>query len=168
MTTTLISTAMASPVGELTLVGSDSGLRAVLWPIERDGRVTFVEAVEPGEHAVLDAAATQLREYIDGERTTFDVPLDLVGTDFQIDVWNALDAIPFGETRSYGELADVLGKPGAARAVGAATGRNPVSVIIPCHRLVGSSGKLTGFAGGLDAKRWLLEHEHPTEQLSLT
>ena len=91
-----------------------------------------------------------------------------MGTDFQIDVWNALDAIPFGETQSYGELADTLGKPGAARAVGAATGRNPVSIIIPCHRLVGSSGKLTGFAGGIDAKRWLLEHEQPTEQLSLT
>ena len=166
--TTLTSSTMSSPVGELTLVGSDAGLRAVLWPVEREGRVTFAETIEDGEHPVLTAAKTQITEYLAGERSSFDLPLDLVGTDFQIDVWHALDAIPFGETRSYGELADGLGKPGAARAVGAATGRNPVSIIIPCHRLVGSSGKLTGFAGGIDAKRWLLEHESPTEQLSLT
>ena len=159
---------MSSPVGELTLVASDAGLRAVLWPTERDGRVTFAETIEDGDHPVLTAAKTQIAEYLAGERSSFDLPLDLVGTDFQIDVWNALDAIPFGETQSYGELADTLGKPGAARAVGAATGRNPVSIIIPCHRLVGSSGKLTGFAGGIDAKRWLLQHEQPTEQLSLT
>lgn len=159
---------MSSPVGELTLVASDAGLRAVLWPTERDGRVTFAETIEDGDHPVLTAAKTQIAEYLAGERSSFDLPLDLVGTDFQIDVWHALDAIPFGETQSYGELADTLGKPGAARAVGAATGRNPVSIVIPCHRLVGSSGKLTGFAGGIDAKRWLLQHEQPTEQLSLT
>ena len=168
MTSTLTSTTMSSPVGELTLVASDAGLRAVLWPTERDGRVTFAETIEDGDHPVLTAAKTQIAEYLAGERSSFDLPLDLVGTDFQIDVWHALDAIPFGETQSYGELADTLGKPGAARAVGAATGRNPVSIVIPCHRLVGSSGKLTGFAGGIDAKRWLLQHEQPTEQLSLT
>ena len=159
---------MTSPVGELTLVGSDAGLRAVLWPVERDGRVTFSENVEPGEHGVLAQAENQIIEYLAGDRTSFDVPLDLVGTDFQIDVWNALNEIPFGETQSYGELAEHLNKPGAARAVGAATGRNPVSIIIPCHRLVGSSGKLTGFAGGIDAKKWLLQHEQATEQLSFT
>ena len=168
MTSTLTSTTMSSPVGELTLIASDAGLRAVLWPVERDGRVTFAEDIENGDHPVLAAAKTQIAEYLAGERSSFDLPLDLVGTDFQIDVWHALDAIPFGETQSYGELADGLGKPGAARAVGAATGRNPVSIIIPCHRLVGSSGKLTGFAGGIHAKRWLLQHEQPTEQLSLT
>ena len=168
MTSTLTSTTMSSPVGELTLVASDAGLRAVLWPTERDGRVTFDETIEDGDHPVLTAAKTQITEYLSGDRSSFDLPLDLVGTDFQIDVWHALDAIPFGETRSYGELADTLSKPGAARAVGAATGRNPVSIVIPCHRLVGSSGKLTGFAGGIDAKRWLLQHEQPTEQLSLT
>ena len=168
MTSTLTSTTMSSPVGELTLIASDAGLRAVLWPVERDGRVTFAEDIENGDHPVLSAAKTQIAEYLAGERSSFDLPLDLVGTDFQIDVWHALGAIPFGETQSYGELADGLGKPGAARAVGAATGRNPVSIIIPCHRLVGSSGKLTGFAGGIDAKRWLLQHEQPTVQLSLT
>ncbi len=168
MTSALISMTMPSPVGELTLIGSDAGLRAVLWPIERDGRVIFAEEVEPGKHEILDQAERQIIEYLTGERTSFDVPLDLVGTDFQVDVWNALNEIPFGETQSYGELAEHLAKPGAARAVGAATGRNPVSIIIPCHRLVGSSGKLTGFAGGIDAKRWLLQHETPTEQLTLT
>ena len=157
---------MASPVGELTLVGSDAGLRAVLWPVERDGRVTFSEKLETGTHEILAQAESQIIEYLAGDRTSFDVPLDLVGTDFQIDVWNALKEIPFGETQSYGELAEHLNKPGAARAVGAATGRNPVSIIIPCHRLVGSSGKLTGFAGGIDAKKWLLQHEQPTEQLT--
>jgi len=157
--TTLTSSTMHSPVGELTLVGSAAGLRAVLWPVERDGRVVFHERVEPGTHRVLDRAQQQITEYLDGTRTMFDVPLDLVGTEFQVAVWEALSAIPFGETRSYGELASALNKSGAARAVGAATGRNPVSIVVPCHRLVGSSGKLTGFAGGLDAKRWLLRHE---------
>ena len=166
--TNLTSSTMPSPVGELTLVGSDAGLRAVLWPVEREGRVTFAEGTEPGEHPILAAARQQIDEYLSGDRSTFNIALDLVGTDFQIDVWQALAEIPHGETRSYGELADTLGKPGAARAVGAATGRNPVSIVIPCHRLVGSSGKLTGFAGGIDAKRWLLQHEQPTEQLSLT
>ena len=168
MTLTLTSTTMPSPVGELTIVGSDAGLRAVLWPIERKGRVTFAEDITPGAHPVLAAAVAQISDYLSGERSVFDVPLDLVGTEFQVDVWHALSVIPYGETRSYGELASELGKPGAARAVGAATGRNPVSIIIPCHRLVGSSGKLTGFAGGMDAKRWLLEHEQPIEQLTLS
>jgi len=157
--TTLTSSTMNSPVGELTLVGSAAGLRAVLWAVERDGRVVFHEHVEPGTHPVLDRTQQQITEYLDGTRTTFDVPLDLVGTEFQVAVWEALSAIPFGETRSYGELASALNRSGAARAVGAATGRNPVSIVVPCHRLVGSSGKLTGFAGGLDAKRWLLRHE---------
>jgi methylated-DNA-[protein]-cysteine S-methyltransferase len=150
---------MSSPVGDLTIVASDAGLRAIMWPTERDGRVTFEEDVDSGSHPVIDATITQLSEYIAGDRTEFDLPLDLVGTDFQKDVWAGLCRIPFGETQSYGELADELDKPGAARAVGAATGRNPVSIVVPCHRLVGSSGKLTGFAGGLDTKQWLLTHE---------
>lgn len=153
---------MESPLGTLTIVASNAGLRAVLWPIEKDGRVTFDEVVEPGEHPVVAATRQQLLEYIDGERTDFDLPLDPVGTDFQYAVWKALLEIPFGETRSYGDLAAQLGKPSASRAVGAATGRNPISIVVPCHRLVATSGKLTGFAGGLDAKRWLLEHEAPT------
>jgi len=157
--TTLTSTTIDSPVGTLTIVGSDSGVRAVLWPNERDGRVTIDEDIAAGTHPVLDAAREQLNEYFAGDRWNFDLPLDLVGTDFQVEVWHALTTIGPGQTSSYGELANQLDRPGAARAVGAATGRNPVSVIVPCHRLVGSSGKLTGFAGGLEAKRWLLAHE---------
>jgi len=157
--TTLTSAVMDSPMGELTIVVSDAGLRAILWPSERAGRVTFAEAVESGQHPIIEQTIEQLGEYLAGERETFDLPLDLVGTDFQKDVWAGLEKIPFGQTQSYGELADQLDKPGAARAVGSATGRNPISIVVPCHRLVGSSGKLTGFAGGIDTKQWLLTHE---------
>lgn len=165
MTTTLTSRTLDSPVGELTIIGSNAGIRAVLWPVEREGRVTFAEDVEVGDHEILDQAIVQLRDYMAGDRATFDVQLDLVGTEFQVEVWNALCTIPHGSTRSYGELAEQLGRAGAARAVGAATGRNPVSIIVPCHRLIASSGKLTGFAGGLDTKEWLLDHESGTQQL---
>lgn len=157
--TTLVFRTIDSPLGALRLVGSDAGLRAVLWPNEREGRVAFDEEPTPGAHPILDRAATQLDEYITGDRTDFDVALDPVGTDFQRSVWAALQAIPYGETRSYGDLAADLDRPGAARAVGAATGRNPISIIIPCHRLVGASGSLTGFAGGIESKRWLIDHE---------
>ena len=150
---------MDSPVGTLTIVASDSGLRAVLWPVEKPGRVTFEENVAPADHPVLDKTVAQLNEYFAGERTDFDIRLDPVGTDFQQSVWTGLTKIPWVRTQSYGELAGTLGKPGASRAVGAATGRNPISIVVPCHRLIASSGKLTGFAGGLDAKRWLLDHE---------
>lgn len=160
-TTPLTSTRMGSPVGELTIVASNAGLRAILWPVEKEGRVTFEETIEAGNHPVIDATKTQLAEYLNGDRTTFDLPLDPVGTDFQKTVWTALGSIEFGETASYGELAASLGKPSASRAVGAATGRNPISIVVPCHRLIASSGKLTGFAGGLDAKKWLLNHEGP-------
>lgn len=167
-TTGLTSTTLDSPVGELTIVASDAGLRAVLWPEEKEGRVTFAEDVEPGTHPIIDATITQLNEYITGTREEFDLPLDLVGTDFQQAVWKALTEIPHGETMSYGELAAELGKPSASRAVGSATGRNPISIVVPCHRLVASSGKLTGFAGGLDAKRWLLDHEQPAGTLDFS
>lgn len=156
---TLVSTTMESPVGTLTIVASGAGLRAVLWPVEKPGRVSFEEEVSQGSHQVLDDTVAQLNEYFAGDRTTFDIALDPIGTDFQQAVWNGLLKIPWGQTQSYGELASALGKPSASRAVGSATGRNPISVIVPCHRLVASSGKLTGFAGGLDAKRWLLDHE---------
>ena len=152
---------MDSPVGELTIVVANAGVRAILWPVEKEGRVTFEEDVESGSHPIIEATKAQLDEYIVGDRTTFDLPLDPVGTEFQKSVWDALSSIPCGETASYGELAATLGKPSAARAVGAATGRNPISIVVPCHRLIASSGKLTGFAGGLDAKRWLLNHEGP-------
>jgi len=157
--TTLTQTTMDSPVGVLRIIGSDAGIRAVLWPDERDGRVAFDEEIVDGTLPVLEEARVQLKAYIDGDRDNFDLPLDLVGTDFQRAVWEGLQQIPFGSTRSYGDLASDLERPGAARAVGAATGRNPVSIIVPCHRLVGSTGSLTGFAGGIDTKRWLLNHE---------
>lgn len=148
-----------SPVGELTLVADDRGLAAILWEDDRPGRVRLGALIEKADHPVLLETERQLGEYFAGERRTFDVPLSFAGTDFQKRVWAALLAIPFGETRSYGEIAQQLGAPGASRAVGAANGRNPISIIAPCHRVVGSNGKLTGFAGGLDAKAFLLALE---------
>jgi methylated-DNA-[protein]-cysteine S-methyltransferase len=147
---------MSSPIGELKLVASDNGLVAILWENDSPRRVRLGEMVEDGQDPVLAETERQLKEYFAGKRKTFSVALDMKGTRFQKDVWEALLAIPFGETRSYGQLAKQLGNPRATRAVGAANGRNPVSIIVPCHRVIGSSGKLTGFAGGLDAKAHLL------------
>jgi methylated-DNA-[protein]-cysteine S-methyltransferase len=145
-------------VGELTLVGGDDGLRAVLFA----GEAVPAEAVE-APHPVLAEAARQLREWFAGERTAFDLPLDLAAaTAFQRRAWLALAEIPYGTTRSYGEQAAVLGMPRAPRAIGAANGRNPLSIVLPCHRLIGANGALTGFSGGLDVKRALLEHEAAT------
>ncbi len=148
-----------SPVGELTLVADGSGLAAILWENDRPDRVRLGALIENPDHPVLVETERQLGEYFAGTRRSFDVPLSFAGTDFQKRVWAALLAIPFGETRSYGEIADQLGAPGASRAVGAANGRNPISIIAPCHRVVGSNGKLTGFAGGLEAKAFLLDLE---------
>jgi methylated-DNA-[protein]-cysteine S-methyltransferase len=156
---TYVSKTMASPVGRLTLVASDAGLAAVLWENDNPNRVPLAIAGEDARHPVLREAERQLKEYFLGARTTFDLPLDFHGTDFQKQVWAALLAIPFGETRSYGQIARALGKPGAMRAVGAANGRNPISIIAPCHRVIGAGGQLTGFAGGLKAKAHLLALE---------
>jgi methylated-DNA-[protein]-cysteine S-methyltransferase len=153
---TLASKIIESPVGKLKLVASDQGLVAVLWENDRPGRVRLSELIEDEQHPVLVKTERQLGEYFAGKRKAFSIDLDMRGTRFQKDVWEALLAIPFGETRSYGQLAQQLGNPRATRAVGAANGRNPVSIIVPCHRVIGSSGKLTGFAGGLDAKAHLL------------
>lgn len=159
-TTPWLRATRPSPVGELTLVVSDAGLHAVLWPVERPGRVPLPDALAEGaDHPVLRAAAGQLEEWFAGERTTFDLPLAPVGTPFQRQVWDALLAVPYGETTSYGELAAALGDHRRARAVGAAVGRNPLSIVVPCHRVLGAGGRLTGFAGGLEAKRALLDHE---------
>jgi methylated-DNA-[protein]-cysteine S-methyltransferase len=145
-----------SPVGKLKLVASDKGLAAILWANDRPGRVRLSELVEDKKHPVLAETERQLEEYFAGRRKEFSVPLDMRGTPFQKNVWEALLAIPFGETKSYGQLAKQLGNPRAMRAVGAANGRNPISIIVPCHRVIGSSGKLTGFAGGLETKAHLL------------
>ena len=150
---------MKSPVGELKLIASDSGLAAILWENDREGRVRVSSAIENESHPILLETESQLKEYFKGERKKFSVRLDFSGTDFQKDVWQQLLAIPFGETRSYGQLAKALGNPKACRAVGAANGKNPISIIAPCHRVIGASGKLTGFAGGLDAKAILLDLE---------
>jgi methylated-DNA-[protein]-cysteine S-methyltransferase len=141
-----------TPIGPLTLQASEKGLASI----------HFGSAVPP--HAVLDERALreamgQLQEYFNGTRTRFDLPLDIGGTSFQLAVWNELKKIPFGETRTYGEIARSIGKPGAARAVGMANHENPVAIVIPCHRVVGSDGSLTGYAGGLDLKKKLLEIE---------
>jgi methylated-DNA-[protein]-cysteine S-methyltransferase len=155
-----------TPLGPLTIVASDRGLRAVLWPAEEAGRVRVGTPAGPtvGSPAagILQLATDQLAGYFEGRRTAFDVPLDPIGTDFQQTAWAALRTIPYGETISYGEQANRLGDRRKARAVGAANGRNPISIIVPCHRVVGSTGALTGFAGGLDTKAWLLDHERRT------
>jgi methylated-DNA-[protein]-cysteine S-methyltransferase len=148
-----------SPVGKLKLVASDQGLAAILWEIERPHRVRLSLEAEDNTHPVLVEAARQLNEYFAGRRKKFDVKLDFAGTSFQQKVWRALLAIPFGETRSYREIAREIGNPDATRAVGAANGRNPISIVAPCHRVIGSTGKLTGFAGGLEAKAYLLSLE---------
>lgn len=145
-----------SPVGPLRLVASDAGLVAIIWHDDRPGRVRLGDLEEAPDHPVLRHAERELGEYFAGERTSFSVPLDMVGTDFQKAVWNALLTIPFGETRSYGEIARQVGRPTAFRAVGAANGQNPLSIIAPCHRVIGSDGSLTGFGGGLPAKQYLL------------
>ena len=167
---TLHSTNPPSPVGPLTIVVSDDGLRAILWPDDTPARVPSLDEpvpVEASEHPVLAAATTQLDEYFAGERVDFDVPLDPVGTDFQQAAWRALRTIPFGETVSYGEQAERMGDKRKARAVGAANGRNPISIVVPCHRVVGSNGSLTGFAGGVEVKAWLLQHEASTAGTTL-
>jgi len=145
-----------SPVGELTLIASAQGLRAVLWQNEFD-----VDQYEIDERStpVLEQARRELLEYFAGDRREFSVPLDPVGTNFQLAAWMELRRIPFGATISYGEQARRLGDVRKSRAVGAANGRNPISIIVPCHRVVGSNGQLVGFAAGLDAKAWLLRHE---------
>jgi methylated-DNA-[protein]-cysteine S-methyltransferase len=145
-----------SPVGILTLVASDAGLQGVWWP--DDARLTQTGELQP-DHPVLAQAKTELDEYFAGRRTTFDVPLDPSGTDFQRSAWDVLRTIPYAQTMTYAQQAAQLGDPAKARAVGAANGRNPISIIVPCHRVVGASGALTGFAGGLDAKQWLLQFE---------
>ena len=143
-----------TPIGKLTVVAGGTGIRRILW----EGEEPPEGAVE-GRSDILAAAETQIREYFSGTRTTFDLPLDLGGTPFQQKVWRELGSIPFGTTISYGEQARRIGRPQAARAVGAANGRNPVPVVLPCHRVIGSGGALTGFGGGLDTKRTLLRHE---------
>jgi methylated-DNA-[protein]-cysteine S-methyltransferase len=147
-------TTIASPVGPLTLIASEVGLQELRWGDDRPA-----DATDTPNHPVLQQAIMQLAEYFEGARTTFDVPLDMQGTPFQKSVWDLLLTIPYGETTTYGAMAQTLGDPGKARAVGLANGKNPVSIIVPCHRVIGSTGALTGFGGGLDRKAFLLRLE---------
>lgn len=150
---------MDSPVGRLQLVAHETALVAVLWEGEKPNRVKLASLEEDPQHPVLIQAKQQLQEYFTGLRSEFDLPLDFAGTDFQKRVWQALLQIPYGQTRSYREIAEQVGNVKAVRAVGAANGKNPISIIAPCHRVIGSSGKLIGFAGGLDKKEILLNIE---------
>jgi methylated-DNA-[protein]-cysteine S-methyltransferase len=153
-----------SPVGALSVLANDRALVALVWRRESH-RSAFENAVENPEHPQLRETARQLREYFAGSRRTFDLPLEFRGTEFQRCAWSALLTIPYGETRSYGQMAEQIGNPSAVRAVGAANGRNPISIIAPCHRVIGMNGDLTGFGGGLDAKAYLLSLEAPQKQL---
>ena len=146
---------LTTPIGELLLTADDDGaLTGVRLPGRHPGTAGWER-----DDARLEPARAQLAEYFAGERTAFDLPLRPAGGPFQLRVWEALQRIPYGETASYGELARELGSPGAARAVGAANGRNPIAIVVPCHRVIGASGSLTGYAGGLECKRALLDLE---------
>ncbi|WAU77137.1 methylated-DNA--[protein]-cysteine S-methyltransferase [Acinetobacter sp. TR3] len=150
---------MDSPVGALKLVAHDHALVAVMWDNEDHKRVRIAELIEDRQHPMLLRVKKQLEEYFAGQRQQFDLPLDFQGTDFQQQVWQALLTIPYGEKRSYKDIAVQIGNEKAVRAVGAANGKNPISIIAPCHRVIGSSGALVGFAGGLDKKQILLSLE---------
>lgn len=147
---------MQSPVGQLTLAGTDGKLAAILWENDKPTRVRLGEMREDARYPVLLDTERQLNEYFAGRRCRFELELDFSGTDFQKKVWAALLTIPFGETRSYSDIARQIGDIKAVRAVGAANGKNPISIVAPCHRVIGASGELTGFAGGLKVKEMLL------------
>ena len=148
---------VASPLGPLTVLASDNGVHAIAFEGERaeQAKINFPRAVN---HPIINAVE-QLAMYFDGTLQVFNLPLDLRGTDFQKSVWKLLLQIPFGETRTYGDLARTLGNAGASQAVGAANGKNPVAIVVPCHRVIGASGHLTGYAGGMEKKKILLTHE---------
>ena len=154
----LLYTTVPSPIGDLLLLGDEDGLRGLYMPPHRWGP----EGIDPAWRRADEpfaAARVQLGEYFAGERRVFDLKLNPTGTEFRRRVWAALEEIPFGETRTYGQIATRLGDPSASRAVGLANGRNPISIVVPCHRVIGANGSLVGYGGGLDRKRALLDHE---------
>lgn len=154
---TLYETFMPSPMGELRLLADSTGLRGIYY--QEHKHVPTLVSESAHDHPVLLEARKQLDEYFAGERKKFDVPLALHGTPFMLRVWEVLGKIPFGTTATYKQLAESIGAPKSSRAVGRAIALNPISIILPCHRVVGSSGKLTGYAGGLSCKEWLLKYE---------
>lgn len=150
---------VGAPFGTLTVVASDLGVRYVMFEADAHPKPLQALDIVDAPHPVLDAACTQIGEYLGGKRRAFELPLDLLGTEFQVAAWRALADVPYGRTASYAQQAASIGRPTATRAIGAANGRNPVAVVLPCHRIVGADGSLTGFGGGLPVKKWLLEHE---------
>ena len=149
-----------APFGVVTVVGSELGIRFVMFA--NDAHPKPLEQLQISDtdiHDSVNVAITQLEEYFAGSRRSFDLPLDLRGTEFQVEAWNALAEIPYGRTASYGQQAASIGRPKAVRAIGGANGRNPVAIVLPCHRIVGADGSLTGFGGGIEVKKWLLDHE---------
>jgi methylated-DNA-[protein]-cysteine S-methyltransferase len=157
-------TTIESPIGRLLLTSDGTALTGLYMEPSRKAQSTD-GCIEDVSAPPLSAAVRQLTEYFAGTRREFDLPLRLQGTVFQQRVWRELTEIPYGETWSYGELAKRIDKPNASRAVGLANGRNPISILVPCHRVIGADGSLTGYGGGLDRKRWLLAHEglHPSQ-----
>jgi methylated-DNA-[protein]-cysteine S-methyltransferase len=154
-----VNKTVKTPVGNLKVVASEKGIAAILWENDHPQRVRVAHGREDNDNEILLEAERQLNEYFAGTREKFSLPLDFSGTDFQKNVWNALLTIPYGETRSYGDIAAQVGNKRAVRAVGAANARNPISIIAPCHRVIGATGSLTGFAGGLENKATLLNLE---------
>lgn len=165
----VITRTVTSPIGPLLLVGDGERLSGLFMTTHRRPP-TFHGPVGDGpidDDAAFEEAASQLQEWFDGARRSFELDLAPGGSAFQRDVWDALHEIPFGETATYGEIAARVGRPGSARAIGHAVGRNPIGIVVPCHRVVGANGTLTGYAGGLDKKRWLLEHERRVAGVTL-
>lgn len=155
----LAATHLKTPIGILQIAASDEGLVAVVFPTETKRNFAKTKGTEAAQKH-LTQAVVALEEYFEGKRKDFsDLTLAPSGTDFQKRVWQALYKIPFGETRSYGDIARAIDNPKGVRAVGLANGKNPIPIIVPCHRVIGSNGTLTGFGGGLPTKKWLLEHE---------
>lgn len=154
-------TYLNSPIGTIEIKGNENGVTSVLFTDEKiPSRIDIVESLPQS----LQNARLQLSEYFNGSRKTFDLPLNPQGTTFQKKVWEQLQTIPFGKTTTYQYMANTLGDPKVIRAAASANGKNPISIVIPCHRVIGSDGSLTGYAGGLHRKKWLLEHESPVKQ----
>lgn len=162
----MIFSILKSPIGDLMIVSSDEGISS-LWFVDQGKRDEIIKKLEKesgswlieGSNDIIINAKKQLKEYFDGNRTEFKLPLDINGSNFQITVWNLLKKIPFGKTKSYLQMAKDYGDTNSIRAIAHANGENPVGIIIPCHRVIGSKGEMTGYAGGIWRKEWLLEHE---------
>ncbi len=150
---------MQTPVGEMKLVASSKGLCGVLWPNDDPELVNFGETSLNTKNEIIEKTKIQLSEYFSKQRTQFDLPLDFIGTEFQKKVWSKLQNISYGQTKAYKDIAIELENPNASRAVGSANRKNPICIVVPCHRVIGANGNLTGYIGGLNAKEWLLNFE---------